>query len=72
MPALLSNLRSMNTLPVKQQQQRAGGASLSEVGVASPSSSSTSQRREPHARKSSIWDSFFQYDIEYQGKTAKK
>lgn len=76
MPALLSNLRSINTSPVKQQQQQQqrGVGSQSEVGLASPSAGSSSghPRREPHARKSSIWDSFFQYDIEYQGKASKK
>ncbi|CAN9316528.1 unnamed protein product [Alternaria alternata] len=29
-------------------------------------------RKSPLARKGSIWDSFFQYDIEYQGKASKK
>ncbi|CAN9096277.1 unnamed protein product [Alternaria sp. RS040] len=29
-------------------------------------------RKSPFARKGSIWDSFFQYDIEYQGKASKK
>lgn len=63
MPALLSNLRSMNTSPVKQQQS----------GLASPGAAgSSSGSGRPHVRKSSIWDSFFQYDIEYQGKTGKK
>jgi hypothetical protein len=54
----------MNTSPVKQK-----AGSQSDIRAGSPS---TSQRREPHARKSSIWDSFFQYDIEYQGKASKK
>ncbi|KNG49507.1 taz1-interacting factor 1 [Stemphylium lycopersici] len=64
MPALLSSLRSMNTSPVKQ---RVG--SQADLRTASPSAS---QARSPLARKGSIWDSFFQYDIEYQGKAAKK
>jgi len=50
--------------PVKQ---RAG--SQPDIRTASP----TSERRPPApARKSSIWDSFFQYEYEYRGKGVRK
>ncbi|RZK32850.1 MAG: hypothetical protein EOO61_16530 [Hymenobacter sp.] len=55
-----ATLRSPNTSPVKQ---RVG--SLSETRMGSPATSPAKQST--GARRSSIWDSFFQYDISYQG-----
>lgn len=59
----------MNTSPVKQKF----GSQADLRAAGSPSASgSANQKRDPNARKSSIWDSIFQYDIEYQGKASKK
>ncbi|KAF1836244.1 hypothetical protein BDW02DRAFT_567296 [Decorospora gaudefroyi] len=59
-----SNLRSANTSPVKHRV-----ASQSDLRTASPAAG---PQKPALARKGSIWDSFFQYDIEYQGKSPKK
>jgi len=57
-------LRSPDSLPIKQR--------VSSQPDALAGSSATSPAKQPGgARRSSIWDSFFQYDITYQG-TKKK
>jgi autophagy-related protein 11 len=56
----MSLSRSANASPVKN-----GAGSQGDLGNQSPT---TSPRKQvPIQRKGSIWDSFFQYDITYQG-----
>lgn len=67
-PSNLSNSGILRAANVSPSKGRAG--SLSDLRNASPTVSP--KKPLPGSRKGSIWDSFFQYDITYQGGKPKK
>ena len=67
-PSTLSNsaiLRASNVSPTKNRSETHNDST-----TASPAASP--RKTLAGARKGSIWDSFFQYDISYQGGKSKK